>query len=44
LGFHIGGLKKSLLKGKSGNQEYILYITLKDKHQNIDVLIGEALC
>ncbi len=44
LGFFIGGLKKSSLKGKSGNQEYILYISLKDKHQNIDVLIGEALC
>lgn len=44
LGFPIGGLKASRLKGKSGNQEYILYIHLKETHQNIDVLIGEALC
>jgi 23S rRNA (cytidine1920-2'-O)/16S rRNA (cytidine1409-2'-O)-methyltransferase len=44
LGFSIAALKASHLKGKSGNQEYILYIKEPDKHQNLSVLIGEALC
>lgn len=44
LGFSIAGLKASHLKGKSGNQEYILYI--KPNHQMIHIerLISEVLC
>jgi 23S rRNA (cytidine1920-2'-O)/16S rRNA (cytidine1409-2'-O)-methyltransferase len=44
LGFSIASLKASHLKGKSGNQEYILYISQPDRHQNLSVLIGEAVC
>ena len=45
LGFSIVGLKKSILKGKKGNQEYMMYI---DTHHlqtvNMDTLIGEVTC
>jgi 23S rRNA (cytidine1920-2'-O)/16S rRNA (cytidine1409-2'-O)-methyltransferase len=43
LGFHIAGLKKSQLKGKLGNQEYVLY--MKDDANEIkrSRLIGGVL-
>ena len=43
LGFNLCGLAKSNLKGKTGNQEYILYINPKLKSLNIKDMIGRAL-
>ncbi len=44
LGFSIKGLKKSDLKGKAGNQEYILYITDTKNQEDIKKMIGDVLC
>ena len=44
LGFHIVGLKKSVLKGKMGNQEYVLYINPKGKMSSIDDIVRGVLC
>ena len=44
LGFSIDQLIKSSLKGKMGNQEYILYIKPKKNIENIDNLIRGVLC
>jgi len=41
LGFSISGLKKSVLKGKKGNQEYILYIKPQKNKEDIKKLIGD---
>ena len=44
MGFHLRGLKKSYIKGKKGNQEYVLYIKQKNQHFDINKAIGEVLC
>ena len=45
LGFHIVGLKKSGLKGKKGNQEYVMYINGHSKHIcDLKKAIGDVLC
>ncbi|MBU1142148.1 MAG: TlyA family RNA methyltransferase [Firmicutes bacterium] len=44
LGFSIKGLKKSDLKGKAGNQEYILYIAETKNQEDIKNMIGDVLC
>ncbi|MCR3905653.1 MAG: TlyA family RNA methyltransferase [Tenericutes bacterium] len=44
LGFSIYDLKKSGLKGKQGNQEYVLYIQNTKNEQNIKTLVGDVLC
>jgi len=44
LGFHIVGLKKSVLKGKMGNQEYVLYINPKGKMSSLDDIVRGVLC
>ena len=44
LGFSIAGLKKSHLKGKMGNQEYILYVKNKPNEEHIPSLIRGVLC
>jgi 23S rRNA (cytidine1920-2'-O)/16S rRNA (cytidine1409-2'-O)-methyltransferase len=44
LGFHLSGLKKSQVKGKMGNQEYLLYIDKNDVHTSIDHLVRGVLC
>lgn len=44
LGFSIFDLKKSGLKGKQGNQEYVLYIKGTKNEQNIRKLVGDVLC
>jgi len=41
LGFTISGLKKSALKGKSGNQEYVLHLKDKANSEDIKTLVGE---
>jgi 23S rRNA (cytidine1920-2'-O)/16S rRNA (cytidine1409-2'-O)-methyltransferase len=41
--YYVYGLKKSDLKGKQGNQEYLLYIKKKANHANIDHMIGSVL-
>lgn len=43
-GFSIKGLKKAALKGKTGNQEYILYIKDQKNQESIDRLIEGVLC
>lgn len=43
-GFSIKGLKKAHLKGKTGNQEYILYIKHQKNQESIDKLIEGVLC
>jgi len=44
LGFNVQQIIKSELKGKSGNQEYIIYI--KNDHRQIDIkkMVGEVVC
>jgi len=44
LGFNVQQIIKSELKGKSGNQEYIIYI--KNEHRQIDIkkMVGEVVC
>ena len=44
LGFSIKGLIKSDLKGKAGNQEYILYIAETKNQEDIKKMIGDVLC
>ena len=44
LGFSLYGLKKSALKGKTGNQEYVLYIKDKKNLESIDRMVRDALC
>ncbi len=45
LGFHIVDLKKAFIKGKKGNQEYILYINNDYKgHIDTKKVIGDILC
>jgi 23S rRNA (cytidine1920-2'-O)/16S rRNA (cytidine1409-2'-O)-methyltransferase len=44
LGYCLVDLKKTHLLGKSGNQEYILYMAKKKKNNPIDQMIGDALC
>lgn len=44
LGFSLYGLKKSILKGKTGNQEYVLYIKEKKNVESIDHMVRDALC
>jgi 23S rRNA (cytidine1920-2'-O)/16S rRNA (cytidine1409-2'-O)-methyltransferase len=44
LGFSLKGLIKSDLKGKAGNQEYILYITKTKNQEDIKKMIGDVLC
>lgn len=44
LGFQLAGLKKSVLKGKMGNQEYILYIANNSQLLSIDHLVRGVLC
>ena len=44
LGFSIAGLKKSRLKGKTGNQEYILYIKSQKNEEHISSLVRGVLC
>ena len=44
LGFSLYGLKKSSLKGKTGNQEYVLYIKDKKNIESIDRMVRDALC
>ena len=45
LGFHLVGLKKAHLKGKKGNQEFILYIDdKKNDDLNIKNVVGEVIC
>ena len=43
LGFHIMDLKKTKLKGKKGNQEYMIYIDGSKLSKNIDKLIEGAI-
>jgi 23S rRNA (cytidine1920-2'-O)/16S rRNA (cytidine1409-2'-O)-methyltransferase len=43
LGYFVYGLKKSDLKGKQGNQEYLLYLKKKSNHANIEHMIGSVL-
>jgi len=44
LGFNVQQIIKSELKGKSGNQEYILY--MKNEHKQIDIkkMVGDVVC
>jgi 23S rRNA (cytidine1920-2'-O)/16S rRNA (cytidine1409-2'-O)-methyltransferase len=43
--FHLIGLKKAHIKGKKGNQEFVLYIDLKkDDDLNIKNIVGEVIC
>lgn len=45
LGFHMVDLKKAFIKGKKGNQEYILYINGQIKsHMDMKKVIGDVLC
>ena len=44
LGFSIKGLIQSDLKGKAGNQEYILYIASTKNQEDIKKMIGDVLC
>lgn len=44
LGFSIIGLKKSGLKGKAGNQEYVLYMGQNSEVVDIKKLVEEAIC
>lgn len=44
LGFSLYGLKKSSLKGKTGNQEYVLYIKDKKNIEHIEHLVRDVLC
>lgn len=44
LGFHILDLKKSGLKGKAGNQEYVLYIKDSNSVADIKKLVGQVIC
>jgi 23S rRNA (cytidine1920-2'-O)/16S rRNA (cytidine1409-2'-O)-methyltransferase len=44
LGFQIFDFKKSSLKGKSGNQEYLLYLKPSQKEFIIKKAIGEVVC
>ncbi|MBE0700814.1 MAG: TlyA family RNA methyltransferase, partial [Acholeplasmataceae bacterium] len=43
-GFYIHGLQKAAIKGKTGNQEYVLY--MKKSHVNSDLkkMVGAVLC
>jgi 23S rRNA (cytidine1920-2'-O)/16S rRNA (cytidine1409-2'-O)-methyltransferase len=43
LGFNLSGLEKSNLKGKSGNQEYILYMNHIKENKDVKQLIGRVL-
>ena len=44
-GFHLIDLKKAHLKGKKGNQEFILYINSNQKDDlNIKDVVGEVIC
>ncbi|MDX9691099.1 MAG: TlyA family RNA methyltransferase [Acholeplasmataceae bacterium] len=42
-GYYVYGLEKADLKGKQGNQEYIIHIKKKANHVNIDHLIGSVV-
>ncbi|MDY0074720.1 MAG: TlyA family RNA methyltransferase [Acholeplasmataceae bacterium] len=44
LGFSLFGLKKSHLKGKQGNQEYILYIKPHKNEESINQMVRGVLC
>lgn len=45
LGFHVVGIKKSFIKGKKGNQEYVLYINHNHQsHIDLRKAIGDVLC
>jgi len=45
IGFHMIDLKKAHIKGKKGNQEYILYINQNIKsHMDMKKVIGDVLC
>jgi len=44
LGFSLFGLKKSLLKGKAGNQEYILYMGQNNELVDIKKIVEDVLC
>ncbi|MBU1093081.1 MAG: TlyA family RNA methyltransferase [Firmicutes bacterium] len=44
LGFSIQGIKKSGLKGKAGNQEYVLYINKNEKLVDVREIVEDALC
>ena len=44
LGFSIKGLKKSSLKGKMGNQEYVMYIKHQPNLEHIPSLVRGVLC
>ncbi|HAX03451.1 MAG: hypothetical protein A2Y45_00175 [Tenericutes bacterium GWC2_34_14] len=44
LGFSIRGLKKSSLKGKMGNQEYVMYIHHQPNLEHIPSLVRGVLC
>lgn len=44
LGFQIFDLKKSSLKGKTGNQEYLVYIKPSQKIFHLKKVIGEVVC
>ena len=41
LNFSIDGLKRSALKGKTGNQEYVLYIKEKTNIEDLKKLVGD---
>lgn len=44
-GFHLVDLKKAHLKGKKGNQEFVLYINSNKKDDiNIKDIVGEVIC
>lgn len=44
-GFNLNGFKKAHLKGKKGNQEFVLYIkNQKDDDLDIKNVVGEVLC
>ncbi len=44
MGYHIVSLKKAHIKGKKGNQEYVLYMNgLKEGHKDLKEMIGEVL-
>lgn len=44
LGFSLYGLKKSSLKGKTGNQEYVLYMKETKNLESIERMVRDALC
>lgn len=45
MGYQIVNLKKAHIKGKKGNQEYVLYIShLKEGHKDFKEMVGDVLC